>query len=439
MTDRSADNPLSRPRVGAYLFAVLTIVYMANMDAMVSGDTITSVHAAWNLVARHTLHLDKWLAWDLAYTPMGYAISQQSGHWVSNYPLLPALLAVPLMAVFHALGILTEQTAHDAAKLTAAMEVALSAVLLWDVFRRRTTGGRALLFAACYGLATASWSTSSQSLWQHAVSQLVGAWIVWLLVVRGGRVRSLAWLGLACGLLVCGRPADLSVAALVALHVVWRYRAAAWRFAWPAVVCAAGLLAYNLSVFGTPLGGYAVLNGPHAASYFDARGVELAHNLAAILVSPNRGLFVFTPLLAFCVWGMARAIHRRREEPDAPDRLFVVIAVVFVLQMASYGWWWGGHSYGYRLLTDVLPFVCFFWVRLPEDLFRRRAVAAVFACLLAFSVFVQYVGAFHYPRGDGTTARSTSSSTTPAFGTDGTGRSPASSGRRRRSTCCFSG
>ncbi|MDP8257180.1 MAG: hypothetical protein P9M14_15655 [Candidatus Alcyoniella australis] len=67
-----------------------------------------------------------------------------------------------------------------AAKFSASLFTALSAALVLLILRRSGhRPGVALFAAVVYGLATSSWSISSQSLWQHGFAQFwlaLGLW-----------------------------------------------------------------------------------------------------------------------------------------------------------------------------------------------------------------------------------------------------------------------
>ena len=76
--------------------------------------------------------------------------------------------------------------------------------------------------------------------------------------------------------------------------------------------------------------------------------------LAGVLVSPSRGLFVYAPVLLFSVAGLAAWLVRRRGGVLACAALAAAVGVATIAQFSV---WWGGHSFGPRLLTDVLPAV----------------------------------------------------------------------------------
>src|SRR5262249_33904260 len=105
--------------------------------------------------------------------------------------------------------------------------------------------------------------------------------------------------------------------------------------------------------------------------------------LAGNLVSPARGLFVFSPMLAF-------AFSRRRLE--RLDVLFLVILVAHWLAISSFPHWWGGHSVGPRFFTDVLPYLAWFLTapieRLVERPRQQPVWAAAFAACLLISVAI---------------------------------------------------
>jgi hypothetical protein len=140
---------------------------------------------------------------------------------------------------------------------------------------------------------------------------------------------------------------------------------------------AALVLAYHWAYFGSPW-------RQGLAPRFSAPWGE-GH--LGLLVSPGKGLFVFTPIALVAVAGLVRALRYDDRVLAATCGAAVLAHWVFVGRWAE---WHGGESWGPRLMTDVLPLLFLF---LPDgyDLAPRLTVA-----LGVLSVAIQAMGAFTY-------------------------------------------
>src|SRR5207247_10839248 len=105
------------------------------------------------------------------------------------------------------------------------------------------------------------------------------------------------------------------------------------------LVPAALLALYNLIAFGAVTGGTGPTTTPTWALFAQ---VPLRDGLAGLLVSPGRGLFVYSPVLLFSLWGFLRMW---RDGPAAFQPLAVGVVLV-VLVVSKWFLWWGGHSWG---------------------------------------------------------------------------------------------
>jgi hypothetical protein len=114
-------------------------------------------------------------------------------------------------------------------------------------------------------------------------------------------------------------------------------------------------------------------------------GESLGVGQVGLLVSPAKGILVFTPVVLVAVIGMARAWGWGERW------LVLTLGGAFVAEWAvvgASGNWHGSPGWGPAALTSVLPLLCLF---LPEGL---EAWPRVGACLAAVSVAVQLLGAF---------------------------------------------
>jgi hypothetical protein len=126
----------------------------------------------------------------------------------------------------------------------------------------------------------------------------------------------------------------------------------------------------------------------------DAPGVyPMLPGFAMNLVSPSRGLLVFTPVFVFSIVGMALAIRNRWCWPLSP--YLIAIVCLHAILISRY---WSGHSFGQRYWADMTPLLVLFLIpciQFWEELggVRRRAWAGAFLALALCGVFVHARGA----------------------------------------------
>ncbi len=376
----------------AVIFFVLVGVYLANGRTIATGDTLPARYLPLSILRGGTFHLDAFPFLFDERAPGGrigglpYYIVQAKGHYVSWYPVGVALVALPIYVPAVLLGISPESPGMaEQEKLSAAIIVALSAVALYLVLLRLTSRRVAVAIVAVYGLGTSSLSVSSQALWQHGPSQLALATTLYCLV--RGRTEP-GWVGVAgfpLSFAVLARPPDIVLAVPLLVYVLRYHLAQAWVFALGGVPCVLFHLWYNTVYFGRPLHTQLPLFEPSLWR------TPLWEGLTGVLLSPGRGLLVYSPVFILSAVGFASAWRR------GGDPLLRALSVGVVLTVLMYGkWakWWGGWTYGPRLLADLTPILALCLVPLAPMVMRRRAWQATFLALALWSVAAHAIGAF---------------------------------------------
>ncbi len=425
-------------RRAAILATAALVIYNANLRRIGEGDSRPASLLPFALWHTGSLTLDSVAGPSSVVEPhRHYHVAywqwrSPGGHLLSMYPIVTPLLVAPLYAPAAALlwrrGWDPRQVAALAPamdKLAASLLTALSAGLLYLLLARRLVPRDATLLAVAYALGTGTWPISSQDLWQHPAAELLA--VVALLAIEkiataavppepavavapaGGAPRgasagvpgdaaprammagvtgAVLVAGLACGLMVANRPPDglLAVGLLAGLATVaWRSAAVA---AGAALAAVAPVAWYNLHYFGRLAGGYGVMGlaGPHAFY----RHPPVA-GLLGLLVSPAKGVLLFSPFLLFLPLAV-RATRWRR-----PLAACAAAGVGAQLALYAVSDWRAGACYGPRFLTDAMPLLV--WLLAPALPLLGQWGRGLLAAAVAASIAVQAVGAFCYPGG----------------------------------------
>lgn len=326
-------------------------------------------------------------------SPLPYGFRRIQGRVVSTYPIVPGLLNAPVH--FFAMGTGLDGSVDPtrlslvSATAIAALSVAFLYLAMVRLFRSRST---ALLMAGAYAFGTCVWSVASRAMWQHGPSLLFQSIAIWLLA--RGTDSSIAWSGLPLGLAIVNRPMNVLIALPLAIAAWKQHRAAPWRLGLAALLPLAARAAYARAYWGSALSQAQADPVPAVANF----GGNPFVGLAGLLVSPSRGLLVFSPFLFVVVLSIRPAWRLRSEKPLFLALLIGVLLVVLVT--SKWTIWWGGHTFGYRLLIETLPGLTVLsalaWMEPMREHPRLRVAFAV--CLL-WSVGIHGLGAFLQPTG----------------------------------------
>jgi hypothetical protein len=432
--------PTRRPSawvLGVLLFALLMIVYMANGTVQFGNDATSNVHLPlqvlehrsvfftpeqnphmftyqfrtptgakygrirdWNAAYEGGTLLSALRRGDLTFVDSYYYLvpTQHSGKYANTFGLGAGLVALPVFAAVKPFVPSLEQRIGiqwQLGKIAAAAAVAGSAVFLFLAALARLPWLAAFLLALAYGTGTCVWSTSSQALWQHGPCELFLAMGAYFLLRKERRYAD-TLCGLSLGLAVFCRPTMVLVVLSTILFHALTDRRRLLRFMVGGLPVAVVVLAYSWYAFGNPLA-FGQLAGSGIAQAKtgnpDLWQTPLYLGAAGLLLSPGRGLLVYSPIAIFAFWGMVRMFR----DPEWKDlRPLALGAVALFLLSCKWFDWWGGWCFGYRPIVDISVLLAFASLPIVDRVRSARFLQAGFAVLLCWSVIVQVIGAIAY-------------------------------------------
>lgn len=312
-----------------------------------------------------------------------YGIVQDHGGLYNLFPLGPSLLLAPLYALVSIdPNVHPEESEIQAGRLATALFFGGALALFFflaSTFAKDELK-KTLLLTLIFGLCSHQFSQHLTRFWSH--NAVLPFLLAALLALKPER-REMAF---AAGfILVLGtlmRPTAALLVPVVAGWLFWFRREAVGRFAGGCLVAGVLVAAMNLAFYGQFLSPYSQV-GRLGFAHF-------GEGLLGDLFSPNRGLFVFMPWTFFSLWGIYLSC-RRQGEPFF--RLLALVVFFHLLLVASFPHWWGGHSYGPRLLVEIMPMLVLLLIPVFSSSFwRQRVIRFVFAATLVFSALGQIGG-----------------------------------------------
>lgn len=377
------------------IFLVCFLVYGITTCIQFNGDVKPAALLPFLIINQHTLYFDGVIphlldpvnGWGSMYNLM-----QFNGHYVSAYPIVTPILLLPVY-IIHMLCMVAFNGGWEyysvLSKSCASLMMAFASVLFYMICTRLFTKRTAILTTIIFAFGTLTWAISSQSLWQHGTSELLLI-IMLLCIVRNETkedITNFVIIGICSGLFIFNRPSDIFLLIPVLYYI---YLKRSYVFLFWASVSGLPFLIYNILMLGSVFGGYNTI----ATAYMiqPVNIMNIINKFLVLFISPNRGLFIYSPILILSLWGMYYIKGSLRNVFLLSIPAIIALALFHSIHLDSLA---GGYTYGPRYLIAALPMLCIFCGYTLEKV--RGKVWIIITALLVFSVFIQAIGAWGYP------------------------------------------
>jgi hypothetical protein len=333
--------------VSLAVFVAALALFLAAPLRQASGDSAYTLVASTALLRDGTLAIER-------YVPPGagnaHPLRTIRGHVYSFFPPGNAVLSVPAVVVAELLGehVIDAHGQADRAvenRVSSMFAACLMAALVAFAFataRLFLDRASSLAVAAVTALGTSVLSTFSRGLWSQTWAVLLVA-IAWFVALR----RSSAVLvGSLLAWAYFTRPTTAIPALAIVLYLALdRRRRDALVASIVGALWLACFVVWSRAAFGSSLPPY----------YQPARlgNVSALVAFGGNVVSPSRGLFVFSPVIAWAI--VAGALFLFRGNRRAIGVAALLACLGHLALMTSFEHWWGGASYGPRLSSDLVP------------------------------------------------------------------------------------
>jgi hypothetical protein len=329
------------------------------------------------LVKEGNLDLDEYC--DLGLISLDdYRIVRTEEHIYPYFPVgTSVLVAVPLLLhrfVMSAIGVRLGGLSPLLEMQMASLVVALCTGVIYLVGRVYLDRPRSLFLALVFAFCTSAWSTASRGLWQHGPSMLMLSLTLLFVLLAEKRPVWLPLAGLSLAYSVVIRPTNAISVVGLSVYVLVRHRGRSLGYVGLGALVGALFAGLNWRMWGAPLAPYYM---PRRLGTNTAIWEALAGNL----VSPARGLLVFSPVLLALPWGVY--LKAREKVLARLDVALISILGLHLLAISAFGHWWGGHSYGPRFFTDVIPYFVYLMIPVMARVSTMKGEGGfVYSCVM---------------------------------------------------------
>ncbi|HTY55847.1 MAG TPA: hypothetical protein VMB26_11625 [Candidatus Binataceae bacterium] len=340
-----------------FVFSPVTELFDSKFSLLLSESLLTNHSPALNAYSIPGLDFDT-LPPDVNLITGGsfYQLMRLDGKVLYYYPHGTSYLSLPMVAVLRGMGesVVSAGGRYDKAReereqhLVASFLMALLACIFLRTAELMLPDSWSKVVAIGAAFGTQIWSTASRSLWSHTWEILLLGFVILELLSAEEKSRRLRPILLATlvSWMFFVRPTGALVVIGLSIYIFVYHRKDSIPFCVTGLGWLAGFITYSWYTFGQLLPGYYHNQTFHTFSHFTTA-------FAANLLSPSRGLFVFVPELMFVVFLLDRYWTR------LPHRRLAVLALAIsfahLLIICGDEKWWGGWSFGPRLLTDLVP------------------------------------------------------------------------------------
>jgi len=369
------------------IFLVTILSYDIESRYFRSGDSIPAELLPISIINEQNFDFNEFIS---PKSSMPYWFRHVNNKIISTYPIVPGILNLPTYYFAHIFGFDLFENRYLLSGISAVIISTISIIFMYlCLLRICSTKRTALVFTFIYTFGTCLWSFSSRSMFQHGPSLLFIT--ISLLLIFSRNKKAIPYVGFFLGMAVFNRPTNIMIALPLTIYIYFNHRDTFIRYVLLAGIPLGLLCLYSQIYFGniTSFGqGYAV-------NYLTGNIFE---GLFGILISPSRGLLVFSPIFIFSFYYLFKTLVST--EIDSIYKYLAATVIALVLLYAKWPMWWGGHSFGYRIIIEISPMLIIFLAKSWEKFINNKYyLKIIFIWSTLFSFYVHFIGAFYFPSG----------------------------------------
>ena len=386
------------------------IVYKTNINklAIQSEDTVPAIFLPVAIIKEKTLYLDTYYNMLIGKFPhpddkqqirglTPFYLKKINVHYASAFTLISAFLAVPVYFLPIKLGLAVNwENLIVLSKISSALIMALSGGFFYLLLKKQFSldEKKASTLTYVFLFATVNFAMLSQSLWQHGTLQLFSILGLYFVLdhLKSSNFKPFSAFigGLFYGLAILSRPTAglgflfIGIFALIKLNNLRSILKTGIFVALGVLVNVAFFFWYNNKYY------VGIENQGYASQLFGSWLSPFPISFIGVWFSPSKGILTYSPVFLFSFVGFYVAMKKGFKE-HFQYFIYFLIVIIHTLVISFWKHWYGGYSFGYRMSSDIIPYLVLLMVPyLKSSWYDKKHF--LFSFLFVFSILVQVFG-----------------------------------------------
>ena len=397
---------MSNKKLFFLVFFCVLIPNLLNTN-VTSWDTRWTIHTAYSLISEGDLDLDEYA--DYLKKNDNYGIWKERDHIYYFFPIGVSIISVPFVFIAEYIyelilvvnpEIKTKLAAQGITLFNvsnyyyileyfiASIIVSICAGMCFLICRKYLSIRDALIITFVFAFCTSLWSIAGRALWMHGPLILFLLIVIYMLISENLNVKKVIWMGLLMAFCYTIRPTGIVFFGVFLVYFLFTNRKFASIYFLSGAAIFAWFFILNYSLYNNILPPYYqfyadIINGNGYPNFFEA--------LAGNMISPGKGLLIFSPIFVFSAIGVYMKI--KMKDFSIMDFFFILLFLGYYISIAVVTKWWSGWSYGPRYISDTLPVLIYFLIpyfKYPEFFKKtsRKVLNYVFIVLVIASLYI---------------------------------------------------
>ena len=324
-------------------------------------------------------------------------------HYISAFPIISGLIAILVYILPVGLGmVITFENLAFLSHMAAALVMSLSGGVMYLLLNNYIIkdSRKSLLVTFIYLFSSVNFALISQALWQHGPVQLFLLLAIYMfagIIFEKQEKLDLKKTflgGLFMGISVLSRPTaglPVIVLSVFLVYLILKSYSKKSLLQFLLLVVAGLTLCFLFFVWYNKTYYISIEN----QGYFNQLGrswlSKFPEGFLGMWISPSKGILTYSPVFLFSLLGAFIVFKRKNYKEDSLYIASIIIILLHTLIVGRWKHWYGGWSFGYRMSSDILPFLTLLLVPyIKSDFFNKTK--NIFVVLISISVLVQIMG-----------------------------------------------